>query len=201
VESGLATQFGVSRGLLREAVRELIETGLVVNRPYAGAFVTEINERVLRDVYEVRRVLERQAYISVWPRRNAGFRAELQTRFDQMIAAVSTGELADEIRAEAHFHGLVYESCGNHLMPAMWQQMTQKIQLGFAICQIAYAPKMDFQANHGQFLTVALGDDLPAMLVELDKHLSRGLATIDFMSQPSKQDGETSVSKIDEAID
>lgn len=201
VESGLATQFGVSRGLLREAVRELIETGLVVNRPYAGAFVTEINERVLRDVYEVRRVLERQAYISVWPRRNAEFRAELQTRFDQMIAAVSTGELADEIRAEAHFHGLVYESCGNHLMPAMWQQMTQKIQLGFAICQIAYAPKMDFQANHGQFLTVALGDDLPAMLVELDKHLSRGLATIDFMSQPSKQDGETSVSKIDQAID
>ena len=33
VESGLAAQFGVSRGLLREANRELIKSGLVVNRP------------------------------------------------------------------------------------------------------------------------------------------------------------------------
>ena len=191
VESGLAAQFGVSRGLLREAVRELIETGLVVNRPYAGAFVTEINGQILRDVYAVRRVLERQAYTSVWPRRDPVFRSELEARFHQMIAAVGTGELANEIRAEAHFHALVYESCGNHLMPAMWQQMTQKIQLGFAICQVACAPKMDFEANHTRFFEMALGDDLAAMLLELDEHLSRGLATIEFMSSRREQGKET----------
>jgi DNA-binding GntR family transcriptional regulator len=184
VESGLAAQFGVSRGLLREAIRELIESGLVINRPYAGTFVTDINESILRDVYEVRRVIERQAYSSVWPHRDPPFRDELQARFGLMMQAVAGEDLSEEIRAEAHFHGLVYERCGNHLMPAIWQQMTQKIQLGFAICQIAHAPKMDFEENHRRFLEAALGEDLEAMLAEVDVHLARGLATIEFMSRP-----------------
>ena len=183
VESGLATQFGVSRGLLREAIRELIESGLVVNRPYAGTFVTEMNASVLRDVYDVRRVMEREAYTRIWPTRDAAFRTELQARYARMVDTVASGDLTEEIRAEAAFHGLVYERCGNHLMPSIWQQMTQKIQLGFAVCQIAHAPKVDFQENHRRFLELALGDDLPAMLGELDVHLGRGLATIQFAAQ------------------
>lgn len=186
VESGLAVQFGVSRGLLREAIRELIESGLVVNRPYAGAFVTEINASILRDVYEVRRVMEREAYTRIWPVRDQSFHDELRLRFKLMMQAIESGDLSEEIRAEAHFHGLVYERCGNHLMPAIWQQMTQKIQLGFAICQITHAPKMNFEENHERFLELALGDDLQEMLAELDVHLGRGLATIQFAadSQP-----------------
>ncbi|RDI24252.1 DNA-binding GntR family transcriptional regulator [Pseudacidovorax intermedius] len=180
VESRLAGDLAVSRGLLREAIRELIESGLATNRPYAGTFVTEVNAEVLRDVYEMRRVMETQAYRRVWPLRDAGFRSELQARFDHMIAAVRSDDLSEEIRAEAHFHGLVYERCGNHLMPAFWQQMTQKIQLGFGICQIAHAPKVDFEANHRRFLECALGDSLDQMLAELEIHLDRGLATIQF---------------------
>ena len=182
VESRLASELAVSRGLLREAIRELIESGLAVNRPYAGTYVTEVNAAVLKDVYEIRRMLEAQAYSRIWPNRHAAFRDELQNRFDLMIDAVSSGNLAEQIRTEAHFHGLVFETCGNHLMPAFWQQMTQKIQLGFAICQIAHAPKVDFEANHRRFLECALGDSLDDMLAELNTHLDRGLATIQFES-------------------
>jgi DNA-binding GntR family transcriptional regulator len=157
----------------------------VVNRPYAGTFVTDINESILRDAYEVRRVLERQAYTCLWPRRDQAFRDELQSRFELMMQAVANDDLTEEIRAEAHFHGLVYERCGNHLMPALWQQMTQKIQLGFAICQISHAPKLDFEENHRRLLNLTLGDDLHALLEELDIHLNRGLATIEFMSRSS----------------
>lgn len=184
VESRLAAQFGVSRGLLREAIRELIESGLVTNRPYAGTFVTEVNARILQDVYEMRRIMETQAYRRIWPHRDESFRLELRHRFDEMIKAVSTDDLNAEIRAEAHFHGLVYERCGNHLMPVFWEQMTQKIQLGFAICQIAHAPKLDFEQNHRRFLECALGKDLGAMITELNVHLDRGLATIKFAAEP-----------------
>ncbi|MCA0327357.1 MAG: GntR family transcriptional regulator [Proteobacteria bacterium] len=180
IESRLAADLAVSRGLLREAIRELIENGLATNRPYAGTFVTEVNADVLRDVYEMRRVMEKQAYTRLWPHRDAAFKDELRQRFEQMIEAVASDDLAREIRAEAHFHGLVYERCGNHLMPSFWQQMTQKIQLGFAICQIAHAPKPDFEDNHRHFLECAVGDSLEAMLAELDSHLDRGLATIQF---------------------
>ena len=120
----------------------------------------------------------------------SAFRSELQARFDHMIAAVRSDDLSEEIRAEAHFHGLVYERCGNHLMPAFWQQMTQKIQLGFAICQIAHAPKVDFEQNHRRFLDCALGDSLPRMIDELNVHLDRGLATTQFEgASPADADG------------
>lgn len=187
VESRLAGEFGVSRGLLREAVRELIESGLVVNRPYAGTFVCEVNAEILRDVYEARRVLEGQAYRRIWPNRDQSFRDELQVRYDKMIAAVHSGDLHLEMVAEAHFHGLVYERCGNHLMPAFWQQMMQKIQLGFAICHVARAPKLDFEENHRRFLECALGEDLTEMLRELNRHLDRGLATIQSEAQGADQ--------------
>jgi DNA-binding GntR family transcriptional regulator len=182
VEGPLATQFGVSRGLLREALRELIEGGLVINRPYAGTFVTALSVEQLRDVYEVRRVLEAQAYVRLWPRRDEAFRHELTRRFDTMVEALRGGDLDGEIRAEFSFHGLVYERCGNHVMPALWEQMSQKLQLGFAICQVARVPKLDFQENHRRFLDRALGEDLPAMLDELDQHLQRGMATLNSAS-------------------
>lgn len=182
VEGPLATQFGVSRGLLREALRELIEGGLVINRPYAGTFVAALSVEQLRDVYEVRRVLEAQAYVRLWPHRDEAFRQELTRRFDTMLEALRSGDLNEEIRAEFGFHGLVYERCGNHVMPALWEQMSQKLQLGFAICQVARVPKLDFHENHQRFLERALGDDLPAMLVELDQHLQRGMATLNSAS-------------------
>jgi len=178
VESRLTAQLGVSRGLLREAMRELVESGLVTNRPYAGVFVAGMNAQMLQDVYEMRRVMEIQAYTRIWPTRDNAFREELEHRFELMVQAIKTDNLTEKIRSEAHFHGLVFERCGNHLMPAFWQQMTQKIQLGFAICQISMSPKPDFEENHRRFLQRALGDSLSEMILELNIHLNRGLITI-----------------------
>ena len=44
VELKLATRLGVSRGSIREAIRELIEQGLLVSKPYGGTYVTTIAE-------------------------------------------------------------------------------------------------------------------------------------------------------------
>jgi len=184
VEGPLAMQLGVSRGLLREALRELIESGQVINRPYAGTFVTELSVADLRDVYEIRHVLEAQAYTRMWPRRDTTFRQELKQRFDAMMTSVDRGDLPQEIHAEFRFHGLVYERCGNHVMLTLWEQLSQKLQLGFAICQVARVPKLDFKENHQKFLDLALGDDLRPMLVELDQHLLRGMATLDSLMSP-----------------
>jgi len=178
VESHFATQFGVSRGLLREAIRELIETGLVVNRPYAGTYVADIDENTMSDVYEVRRIMEKQAFIRLWPQRDAAFRTEMTARYEALAEAAANSDLNRESAAEAHFHGLVYERCGNHLLLDVWQQMTQKIQLGFAVCRLTHTPKPDYAENHQLFLKLAIGDDLNVMLEELDAHLLRGLSTI-----------------------
>jgi DNA-binding GntR family transcriptional regulator len=102
----------------------------------------------------------------------------MTARYEALADAVASRELSRESAAEAHFHGLVYERCGNHLLLDVWGQMTQKIQLGFAVCRLTHIPKPDYAENHKLFMTLAIGDDLNAMLEELEAHLLRGLATI-----------------------
>ena len=132
----------------------------------------------MSDVYEVRRIMEKQACIRLWPRRDAAFRTEMTAPYEALAEAAANRDLNRESAAEAHFHGLVYERCGNHLLLDVWQQMTQKIQLGFAVCRLTHTPKPDYAENHQLFLKLATGDDLNAMLEELDAHLLRGLSTI-----------------------
>ena len=53
VELKLATRLGVSRGSIREAIRELIEQGLLVSKPYGGTYVTTIAEAEMAELFQV----------------------------------------------------------------------------------------------------------------------------------------------------
>lgn len=57
-EADLATRFGISRGPLREAIRQLEGLGLVTRVPHAGARVVTLNNSTMRNLYEVREALE-----------------------------------------------------------------------------------------------------------------------------------------------
>jgi DNA-binding GntR family transcriptional regulator len=58
VETDLADQFNVSRGPIREALRELAREGLVIDLPRRGTFVSSVGLADLTEVYEVREGLE-----------------------------------------------------------------------------------------------------------------------------------------------
>src|SRR5260221_5812094 len=57
----VASKLHVSRGPLREALRQLEEEGLVLSLPNKGTFVTEITTADIEEVYSIRRVLENLA--------------------------------------------------------------------------------------------------------------------------------------------
>src|SRR5438105_15855611 len=78
VEAELARRFGVSRGPIREALRELSREGLVVDLPRRGTFVCTLTQADLTEVYAVREALElvavREAVASATDDELAGFR-------------------------------------------------------------------------------------------------------------------------------
>jgi DNA-binding GntR family transcriptional regulator len=61
VETELADRFGVSRGPVRDALRELASVGLAVDLPRRGTFVSSLTERDLLEVYVIRRAIEEAA--------------------------------------------------------------------------------------------------------------------------------------------
>ena len=64
-EQTLATEFGLSRTPLREALKVLASEGLVTMKPRRGAYVTEVSERDLVEVYHLLALLESDAAAAV----------------------------------------------------------------------------------------------------------------------------------------
>jgi DNA-binding GntR family transcriptional regulator len=132
----------------------------------------------MSDVYEMRRLMEKQPFLRMWPHRNVAFELELTARYKAPAQATASSALNRESAATAHFQGPAYKRCGNHLLLDVWRQMTQKIQLGFAVCRLMHTPKPAYAENHRLFVTLAIGEELNVLLKELDSHLLRGLSTI-----------------------
>lgn len=58
VENELLREFGVSRSPIREALRSLAKSGLLVNVPRSGTYVKDITEKDIREKFPVRAYLE-----------------------------------------------------------------------------------------------------------------------------------------------
>jgi len=58
VEQALSEEFNISRAPIREALQALYHEGLVRVVPRRGAFVIDLNDRMLTDVLDIREVLE-----------------------------------------------------------------------------------------------------------------------------------------------
>src|SRR3954471_9205291 len=74
-ETALSTRFEVSRGPLREAMRQLIEEGLLVTVPYTGTHVAALSVEDVREIYSLRTALEVFSFEQVWHRRGVLRRA------------------------------------------------------------------------------------------------------------------------------
>ena len=88
-ELKLAATFGISRTPLREALKVLATEGLVTMKVRRGAYVTEVNEKDLTDVYHLLSLLESDAAA--------------------VVAATATGEQLDELQALHHALGKATE--------------------------------------------------------------------------------------------
>ena len=69
VETALSSQLQVSRAPLREALRELVDQGILISEPYKGFRVRPVSERDLTELYSIRTALEKFAFYLAWPLR------------------------------------------------------------------------------------------------------------------------------------
>jgi GntR family uxuAB operon transcriptional repressor len=129
-ERSLAERYGVARGTIRQALRQLEEMGFVERRPGSGTYVTWVDDAGTRDVTEITRPLELvDARFAVEPQmcRLAVLRAtevelnRLRARLDAMEAAEDDPARFADVDEEYH---LALAHCTQNPM-IIW--MMQKI--------------------------------------------------------------------------
>jgi DNA-binding GntR family transcriptional regulator len=179
VEVVLAREFGISRAPLREAIRQVLEEGLLVQpRAWGGVTVAPVDARVAVELYTLRTVLEIFAFEQAWERRDAAFRRELRRRHAALTEAIDAGDDLAAIDAEVRLHGLVYEASGHGLLLETWDGLKGRLQLYWAAHHRAHDRSGPRRDSHDDYLRCALGDDLDAMRAELRSHMRRGLETV-----------------------
>ncbi|MEU6608039.1 GntR family transcriptional regulator [Streptomyces shenzhenensis] len=167
VETELAAQFGVSKTPVREALKTLAGTGLVVMSQYKGVTVRMVDADMAREVYDVRLLLEPEAL-----RRAVRRGASLDEARDALTRADRATDTAERSLANREFHRALYLPCGNPLLGRMLDEVRDQAALVSAVAWAA-DPSWEREAGeHREILRLALTGDADAAADALRAHIA-----------------------------
>lgn len=112
-EVELAAEFGVSRGPVREALRQLGAVGLVSLTPRRPAIVRIMSKKEVLDAYQVREALEQLGVRIAIPLLTAKHVLQLDAMMEAMQRSVDSEDVDGFFEANAEFHRIFIVASGN----------------------------------------------------------------------------------------
>jgi DNA-binding FadR family transcriptional regulator len=149
-ESMLCETLGVSRTVVREAIKSLVAKGLVTTGPKVGTRVMPPSQwnwfdpdvvawqtrsgptrEFLREVQELRRLIEPAAVRMAAERATAAEIAEVEAAYAGMKSAIEHG--GDYVRHDLAFHQGLLKACHNRMLAQMSQALGALLRTSFEI--------------------------------------------------------------------
>ncbi len=127
VEADLAQRAGISRGPVREAIRQLVGEGILVSYPSRGTFVTQWTPRAVEEAYTLRAVLERLAIQEAIARLTFDEIAQLQATVDEMNHRARQNDIRALIRLDIRFHEELYALSRHSLLQEVLAQLRRRL--------------------------------------------------------------------------
>jgi DNA-binding GntR family transcriptional regulator len=116
IQDELARAYGVSRQPVQQALLLLRDRGMVREAPGRGLIVSPLDVDFVRNLYELRAMLDGLAARLAAERGSERAKNEGQVYLDAGRDAVESGSLHDQIEADMRFHGFINELSGNSLI-------------------------------------------------------------------------------------
>jgi DNA-binding GntR family transcriptional regulator len=126
-EHALCTRFGISRTPLREALKVLAAEGLVQLLPRRGAFVAEITQTEIDELFPIMAALEALAAETACVRMSDSHIETLRKMHDKMYVFHAAGAEKDYLRINREIHLQLFEIAGNASLTAIYEQLLVRI--------------------------------------------------------------------------
>lgn len=149
VESDIANELGISRGPVREALRQLEQEGLISYSARKGCTVKIISAKGSEELYIIRATLEE---LSV-KRCNCKFRESTLQKMESLINEMDkhskVNDLIHIIECDQKFHECIVVESGMERLHDMWKSLNSANAIIFyAIYHSKYSPDERLADNH-----------------------------------------------------
>ena len=172
-ELKIAEEFGISRTPLREALKVLAAEGLVTMKVRRGAYVTEMSEKDLRDVYHLLSLLESDAAGVVAERATPEQLAALAALHAELEAAA--GEREQFFAVNERFHMLLLELADNRWRSQMVADLRKVMKLNRHHSLFKQGRIEDSLSEHRAILAAMVARDASATIQAMRAHFAQGL--------------------------
>lgn len=139
-EHELSHGLGVSRPVLRQALKQLRSDGVIVSKQGSGSYVQRQPDQAvlsfapvgsiadIQRTFEFRMAIEGEAAFLAAERRSAEQLARLRTSLDELDRCVREGELG--VEADEDFHAIICAASDNHYFVSVRNSMHANIMTG-----------------------------------------------------------------------
>jgi len=171
----IAERLGVSLAPVREALAALEQEGQLTYKPRRGYFVTELRLEDLREIYELRTLLEDRAARRAAPLldEDALERVELAAR--EVVEGAAAGDVAAELAANRRFHFALLEAPGQTHALRLIRLLWDSTETYRAIYYNSPSERTEAVRAHERIVAALRDGDGDRLVAELDAHRQRAL--------------------------
>jgi DNA-binding GntR family transcriptional regulator len=176
-ELKIAEDYGISRTPLREALKVLAAEGLVTMKVRRGAYVTEVNEKDLSDVYHLLSLLESDAAGVVATRATEAQLRELQSLHAELEAAARPGKQDRErfFEINERFHMRLLEIADNRWRDQMVADLRKVMKLNRQNSLLKSGRIEESLKEHQAIMDALSARDAAAAMQCMQEHFRNGL--------------------------
>ncbi|HVX32653.1 MAG TPA: GntR family transcriptional regulator [Solirubrobacterales bacterium] len=174
----IAAALGVSLSPVREALAVLEQEGQVTYRPRRGYFVTELDMDDLREIYELRALLEARAARRALPLLEEDALERVAIAARDCARAVDEGDVAAELEANRRFHfGLLESPDQSHTLRVI-RLLWDSTETYRAMYYNAPEARQEAITAHDRIMAAARAHDPDRLTAELDAHRDEALVRL-----------------------
>ncbi|MEA3239981.1 MAG: GntR family transcriptional regulator [Pseudomonadota bacterium] len=173
-EEEIAQAHGVSRTPAREALQLLEQEGFLEQKRKIGYLVRALSREDLKEIIEVRSILEGYAARLATTRKDSRTIEQLKEINEKAVHLLDVGELEKFFRNSSDFHDVLYRGSGNQRLCGIIESLRDNfLRYRRMLLRIPSMPQIQIE-DHSQMLTMMEKGREDAVERLVRKHIRRG---------------------------
>lgn len=173
VEDRIATELGISRTPLREALHRLAQEGLLEKRRAGGYALRKLDPRAVEDAIDIRSMLESHAAELAAQRATESQMTSLQANQEMFRAANTDQDIPALVDLNTEFHSILRQAAHSPLLLQMLSELDGVVDR--MLRRMLSQQELDWSAkDHLTILTQIMARDAAGAAAAMRQHVKNG---------------------------